>query len=144
MKATERIVCRGHKNITARHRTTFEVTREDHLTVQGDCIIGVGADRGAVDLGSEFRKVITSPGAILTTRLRCEIHELEIRSTGDPGISLTHPTDLVWRKSGFTCERTIGIRTGIAARDIPREFVESLANGAVLIVELIAECPDSG
>lgn len=144
MKATERIVCRGHKNITARHRTTFEVTCEDHLTLQGDCIIGVGADRSAADLGSEFRKVITSPCAVLTTRLRCEGHELEIRSTGDPGFSLSHPTDLVWRKSGFVCERTIGIRTDISAREIPRDFVESLVNGAVLIVELIAECPDPG
>ena len=143
MKAIERIVCKGHKNITARHRTTFEVTCEDHLTLHGDCIIGVGADRGAADLGSGFRKVITSPGAVLTTRLRCEGHELEIRSAGDPGLRLTHLTDLVWRKSSFVCARTIGIRTNTAACDIPRDFVESLANGAVLIVELIAECPDS-
>jgi hypothetical protein len=143
MKATERIVCRGHKNITAGHRTTFEVTCEDHLTLQGDCIIGVGADRSAADLDSRFRKVISSPCAVLTTRLRCEGHELEIRSAGDPGLSLTHPTDLVWRKSSFVCARTIGIRTDIAACDIPRGFVECLMNGAVLIVELIAECPDS-
>ncbi|MBP1929703.1 hypothetical protein J2741_002250 [Methanolinea mesophila] len=144
MKATERIVCKGHKNITAQHRTTFEVTCEDQLTLQGDCIIGVGADRSAADLGSEFRTVMTSPHSVLTTRLRCEGHELEIRSSGDPGLSLTHPTDLVWRKSEFVCARTIGIRTNAAARDLPRDFVESLANGAVLIVELIAECPDSG
>jgi hypothetical protein len=142
MKATERILCRGHKNITARHRSTFEVTREEHLSMKGDCIIGVGADKGAADLGSNFRKVITSPGAVLTTRLCCGEHEVGIRSVGGPALSLDHPTDLVWRKSGFVCGRTIGIGADFAARDIPREFVAALGNGAVLVVELIVECPD--
>ena len=143
MKATERILCRGHKNITARHRSTFEVTREESLSVQGDCIIGVGADKGAADLGSIFRQVLTSPGAVLTTRLCSGGHTVEIRSKGDPALSLDHPTDLVWRKSGFVCGRTIGIGADSAARDIPREIVTALLNGEVLVVELIVECPDS-
>jgi hypothetical protein len=124
MKATERILCRGHKNITARHRSTFEVTREEHLSMKGDCIIGVGA------------------GAVLTTRLCCGEHEVGIRSVGGPALSLDHPTDLVWRKSGFVCGRTIGIGADFAARDIPREFVAALGNGAVLVVELIVESPN--
>jgi hypothetical protein len=143
MKAMERIVCRGHRNITARHRTTFEVTREEHLSLQGDCIIGVGADKGPADLGNNFRKVLCAPGAVLTTRLHCRDYEVEVHSVGSPSLFLDHPTDFVWRTSGFVCGRTIGIRTDAAARDIPREIVDALANGAVLVVELIAECPDS-
>jgi len=143
MKATERILCKGHKNITAMHRSTFEVTREEHLSVQGDCIIGVGADKGAADLGGNFRKVLTCPGAVLTTRLCCGGHMVEIRSSGGPAFSLDHPTDLVWRRSGFVCGRTIGTGADFAARDIPRELVAVLGEGEVLVVELVVECPDS-
>jgi hypothetical protein len=143
MKATERIVCRGHRNITARHRTTFEVTREEHLSINGDCIIGVGADKGASDLSPRFREVLTTPGAILTTRLICGDILVEILSEGDPALLLEHPSDLVWRKSSFVCGRTIGIRADAAAVDIPRDLAAALAGGAGLVVELVAECPDA-
>ena len=36
--------CYGHENITARHKTTLEFTKDRDLSLKGDCIIGVKAD----------------------------------------------------------------------------------------------------
>jgi len=36
--------CFGHENIQATHKNTIEFTKEDSLTKNGDCIVGVKAD----------------------------------------------------------------------------------------------------
>ena len=36
--------CCGHENITCRHKTTLEFTKDSDLSIKGDCIIGVKAD----------------------------------------------------------------------------------------------------
>lgn len=143
MKAEETISCQGHANILALHPTTFEITTCGELTCAGDCVIGVWADKGAADLSGEFRSVLSSPGAILTTILSCGEIELGIRSAGGPNITLRHPHDLVWRRSTFTCDRTIGIGSDCTARTIDRKLVRLLKKGAEMEVRLIAETPDA-
>ena len=34
----------GHPNILGTHKTTFEFTKDNELTLNGDCIVGVKAD----------------------------------------------------------------------------------------------------
>ena len=36
--------CYGHENITSRHKTTLEFTKDKNLGLEGDCIIGIKAD----------------------------------------------------------------------------------------------------
>ncbi|HIP58595.1 MAG TPA: DUF371 domain-containing protein, partial [Archaeoglobus profundus] len=36
----EVITAWGHPNITAKHRTTLEITKDEELSIRGDCIIG--------------------------------------------------------------------------------------------------------
>jgi len=138
MKAEERITCRGHPLVRATHPTTFEVTTEGHLTCQGDCIIGVRADRGAGGLSQEFRRVLADDRAILVTRLTAGGHTVEIRGKGSSKITLTHPADLVWRKSSFVCPRTVAIHCDRTAAALPRELIQALREGAELEVELVA------
>lgn len=137
MAVRELIQCRGHALVSARHPTTFELTAEPHLSRAGDCIIGVGADKGAADLSGEFRAALQREGAVLVTTLRCDDLMVEVRSEGHPGLLLDHPTDLVWRRSDHVCGRTIGIRSDCVARTLPREFVERLQAGAALEAELV-------
>ncbi len=49
-------ICYGHKNITAKHKTTLEFTKERDLSLKGDCIVGVKADFDLLQL----RKFIKS------------------------------------------------------------------------------------
>ena len=137
MAVRELIRCRGHPLVSSRHPTTFELTKDEHLTAAGDCIIGVGADRGAADLSDEFRTALRQEGAVLVTTLRCGGLEVVVRSEGHPGLLLDHPTDLVWRRSEHVCGRTIGIRSDYVARTLPRELVERLRAGEPLEAELV-------
>lgn len=136
---TEIIRCHGHKNVLAHHKSTFEITKETDLSLKGDCIIGVCADRGAVDLSEEFKKALQNPKAELETKLLCGGKEYIIHSKGGEGLLLTHETDFVWRKSDFMCSRTIGIASDFAARDLPRELIADLQNGAEMTVILTVQ-----
>jgi hypothetical protein len=128
--------CRGHPNVTGRHPTTFEVTREEHLSNTGDCIIGIAADRGASALPSGFAELLARDEALLVTRLCCGDCCVIITSQGSPAMTLDHPTDLVWRRSDYVCGRTVGIRSDMTARDLPRQLIALLQGGAELVVEM--------
>ena len=142
MKATETVIAHGHPLVRGTHPTTFEVTTDEELTLYGNCIIAVGADKGAAALSPEFRDVISRDGSKLITRLVCRDLCIEVRSDGGKGITLEHPTDLVWRRSSFCCGRTIATGTDVVARTLPRELIGYLREGATIRVEMIAECPD--
>lgn len=130
------IRCRGHPNVTGRHPTTFEITREEHLSCQGDCIIGIAADTGASGLPSAFADALASDEAVLVTRLCCGECCVTITSQGSRDMTLDHPTDLVWRRSGYVCGRTVGIRSDATARELPRELIDLLQGGAEMVVEM--------
>jgi hypothetical protein len=138
MELTERIRCRGHPLIRATHPTTFEVTAEGHLTRQGDCIIGICADRGAMDLPEEFRRGLADDRAVLLTRLTAGGRTAEVRGRGSSRMTLSHPTDLVWRRSSYICPRTVAIRCDHVAVTLPRDLVRALREGAELEVEMVA------
>lgn len=142
MERTETIRCRGHPNVLSRHRTTFEITREVHLTCKGDCIIAVGADKGAADLSPGFRAALSRDDAVLVTRLTCGDISVVVTSQGSAGLVLDHPTDMVWRKSGYVCGRTIGIGTDRVARTLPGELIDCLRAGRELLVEMTVTCGD--
>ncbi len=141
MEARERIRCRGHPLVSGTHRTTFEITKEDHLTRAGDCIIGISADKGCIGLSTEFRNVLAQDGSRLLTRLTCGGITVEIHALGSAAMTLEHPTDLVWRRSGFVCGRTIGIHADFVAATLPRELVAALKQEKEMVVEMVAVSP---
>ncbi|MDO9540116.1 MAG: DUF371 domain-containing protein [Methanocalculus sp.] len=142
MEIREQILCRGHANVISCHPTTFEVTCEEELTLQGDCIIGVAADKGAADLSDAFCDLLADDSATLRTYLSAGGISCEIRSYGSSRMTFDHLTDLVWRRSDFVCGRTIGIRSDFVARTLPRELIRVLSGGAEMEVILIAEQPE--
>jgi hypothetical protein len=141
MEATEIIRCRGHPLVLGTHPTTFEVTREEHLTESGNCIIGIAADKGCAGLTPAFKAILAHDDAVLVTRLACNGIVAEIRSLGSTQLTLDHPTDVVWRKSPFVCGRTIGIRSDGVARTLPRELIANLVQGNEMVVTLTATRP---
>lgn len=136
LSACERLVCRGNENVLSRHKSTFEVTKEEHLTKAGDCIIAVCSDKGAADLSPEFKRVLANDGAELTTVLSIGGLTHTIHSFGSSEMTFTNATDLVWRRSGFVCPRTVGIFSDTTASMIPRGIVELLREGGVMTVTM--------
>ena len=141
MEAQEIIHCHGHPLVTGSHPTTFELTREDYLTKNGNCIIGIGADKGCNDLSSVFRDVLAHNDAVLITRIVCGGVTVAVKSRGSSLFTLNHPTDMVWRKSSYVCGRTIGIMSDHVAATLPKTLISNLVTGKDMIVTLTAMRP---
>ena len=60
----------------------------------------------------------------------------EITGFGHEDLELSHPTDIVIRKSDYTCSRTLMINADKAARDLDLDLVEDLKNGKTMEVTI--------
>ena len=118
----------GHKNILSLHQKTIEITKDDELTSNGDCIVGVSANISCVDLPEKMKKKIRNPKTKITFSIRAGNKKFTIQGNGSKKLSLKHTKDIVLRKSAFTCSRTIAINCDNASSDIPRDFVKILQN----------------
>jgi hypothetical protein len=122
----EVILARGHENISATHRSTIEITKEEHLTKSGDCIIAVSANKALSDFSAEFKKNLLTNQAGLTISVEAGGVTETLSAYGSSRLILTHPTDIVIRKSGYVCSRTLAIHADRSARDLPRDLVKRL------------------
>ncbi|MBN2251284.1 MAG: DUF371 domain-containing protein [Candidatus Altiarchaeota archaeon] len=138
---TEEIKAKGHKNVRARHKTTLEITRDDHLTLQGDCIIAVSADKGLPDFSEEFREALKNERTRLEIRIICEGMEEKITAYGHPALSFTNPHEMVVRKSGFICGRTLAIKADKSAAELDREIVNKLSRCCNVMILLKLSSP---
>ncbi|MGB9671607.1 MAG: DUF371 domain-containing protein [Candidatus Bathyarchaeales archaeon] len=128
MEVREVIFARGHENIQATHRTTLEITRESELSRRGDCIIAVSADKALKDLSLEFKKCLLNEKAEITILIEADKVAEVVRAFGSSKLILTHPTDIVVRRSDYICARTLAIKADKAAFDLSRRLVEKLSN----------------
>ena len=118
----------GHRNIQAVHPSTLMLTKEKHLSETGHCIIAVAADKAAADLGDEFKEKLKKPNAKLTVIIDIDGLIQQVNAWGSPKLVLTHPTDIVIRKSDYVSDRTLAICADKSSNDLAREFIEKLKN----------------
>ena len=116
----------GHKNIRSNHQRTIEITKESHLTTSGDCIVGVNAKSSCADLPSSLKDRLRDPNAKISISIVVCDHEFTVIGKGHPDLILSHAQDIVIRKSGFLCPRTLAIRCDKASDQIPREMIKLL------------------
>ena len=122
----ENIMALGHENIQAIHPSTLMFTKEKHLSKTGDCVVGVASDKAVADLNQKFKDALRKPNAKLTIIIEAGGLTEQINASGSPKLILTHPTDIVIRKSDYICNRTLAIRADKSANDLPRELAEKL------------------
>jgi len=140
MRLTDAFRARGHPNITASHRTTLMITRDPELTPRGDCIVAVAAEKGLRDLDPRMKEVMRSHDARIRLILEMGGAVFEVTGRGDPGLTLSHPADMVARKSGYICDRTLMVGADRAACDLDPSLVRLLQNrGQVVNITLIVE-----
>jgi hypothetical protein len=85
--------------------------------------------------------VLAHDDAVLVTRLSAGNTEVEVRSRGSAHLTLDHPSDMVWRRSTFTCGRTIGICSDRVAATLSRDLIVALRNGEEMTVILTVTRP---
>lgn len=134
----ERLYARGHSNIKASHRTTFEITKDDYVTPRGDCIIAVKASKAAAELCDELKKAIIS-GSYVTLILILHPYNLveTAQGVGASTLTLEDTRSIVVRKSSFVDRRTIAIKSDKAAADLDRNFVKHLKNSDSILEVLV-------
>ena len=94
----------GHENIRSNHQKTIEITKESHLTPQGDCIIGINATSSCADLPDELKHKLKNPTSKILFSIHVGEHEFTVQGKGHPDLILTHSEDIVIRKSDFIRE----------------------------------------
>ena len=116
----------GNENIRSNHQKTIEITKESHLTPQGDCIVGIDATSGCADLPQELKEKLKAPNAKVSFLIQVGRHEFVFEGRGHPELILSHLDDIVIRKSDFICPRTLAIKCDLASDSLPREMVSLL------------------
>ncbi len=131
---------RGHPSVLSTHPTTLEITRDTGLSKNGDCIIAVGCSVGLIDLPKPMKNALATRACRARLTLTVDGDQFAVEGRGAQGLTLSHPTDIVVRKSGFISDRTLMVHANQAAADIPRSFVELLQDPSrKVVVELAAE-----
>ncbi len=139
-RVSETFEAHGHAMITATHATSFEITKEKHLTARGDCIVAVGSSKGAADLSREFRRIARNDSAKITVILSAGGMKQQAHGKGSHRLRFDHLTDLVARKSTYTCGRTLMISSDVTARDLSRRFAHLIRDpNCRITVQLMAE-----
>lgn len=118
----------GHENIRSLHPKTIEITTESHLTVNGDCIIGVGASSGCRDLPEKMKMLLQNSKSCVDCTILVKDFTFKVKGHGSEKLTLTNPHDIVIRKSAFTCPRTMATNCDAASDAIPRQMIKALQN----------------
>jgi len=129
--------CYGHENVTSKHKTTLEFTKDKDLSLQGDCIIGVKADfslkelkkfiknkenealKKTIDKLKTIRKnSMKKPLIKIPIKIIIKINGYEEEINGYLNLSFNDSKEIVIRKSEFVSSRTLVISADKAACDI--------------------------
>jgi len=124
----DEVLFHGHPNVRSLHSRTLEITTEENLTLRGDCIIGVRANKACRDIGDSIRNRLSKDDSVVILQVCVGSEECTIKGKGEPTLTLQHSHDIVVRKSRFTCPRTLSVSCDKASIDIPRNMVEMLQN----------------
>jgi hypothetical protein len=133
----EVILARGHRNILATHQTTLEITKETCLSKRGNCVIAVSADKALTDLDADFKQNLRREEARLTVTIKAGGIAEKLYAHGSSRLLLTHPADMILRKSSYISNRTLAIQADKASIDLSRKIAEKLRDPAEqVIIEL--------
>ncbi|MBS3176404.1 DUF371 domain-containing protein [Candidatus Woesearchaeota archaeon] len=114
-----KFTCSGHPNILGKHRNTIEFTKDPKVSLQGDCIVGVGCD-------FEFRnmkEMIEKNDEIIVDVI---VGNQKFSFSSKINKTFTDDHEMVFRRGEFASSRTLGVRTDKAAMDIPRSMMEKM------------------
>ncbi len=136
--AIEVVRFKGHKNVRATHRSTLEITKEPYLTIRGDCIVGVLADKALKDFSECFKEFARNNETIIIIALIVDGAVDFIKGKGGEHLSYSDDRKIIVRKSAYQSSNTAMINADKAAADIKREIVDMLRDESSGIAIFIA------
>ncbi len=130
--AVELVRSQGHVNVTASHRSTIEITRDDYLTPLGDCIVGVKADKAPRDFSERFKQLAKDDNSIILVIFLTENNMDVVLGRGSKDLLFTNDRKMIIRKSSYVDDATVVVNASKAAIELSRKLVEDLVNGSFL------------
>lgn len=124
----EEITFQGHKNILSLHSRTIEITKDSVLTKNGDCIVGVSANKACDDLDPALKQRLRTSDTVVKIGIIVEPYEFNILGLGNNHLQVTHRHDIVLRKSNYVDSRTLIVSCDKSAIDIPRYLIKALSD----------------
>jgi len=124
----------GHKNISAKHKTTLEITRSSRLSRNGDCIIGVSSnfDPGKIKRQLQYPKL----------QLKLQANNLEEIITFKPNKSFFDTEELVIRLGHFTSPRTLGTDANKSSKYLSLKFKKLLKDETQKVIATLTPDPN--
>jgi len=127
----------GHENIRARHRSTFEITKDPYVSPKGDCILAVKSEYAVANLPHEFKSLLRNSDTIVVIRLKSDDIVDTVYAYGSEDLLLDSRSSIVVRESKYIDSRTLAIKADKAAIDIDRRLINRLKNSSsILNVEI--------
>ena len=128
MKMIYKFKAYGHPNILGTHKATLEFTKDDALSLKGDCIVGVKADFKLNKLkefikASSNKKVTITIQAISKDKKHQKIKE---EVSAELNANFNDSKEFVIRKTNFVSERTFAISSNKAALGLNRDLIQFL------------------
>jgi hypothetical protein len=130
---------RGHPRITALHRSTFEVTCDAEISEAADCIIAVGADKGAASLSDEYKMEAARDDTFITCTIASGGFRDMVTGWGSKDMAFTAGDSMVFRVSNYVCGRTVMIYADKPAARLDRNLIKALRAENKAIIELTVE-----
>jgi hypothetical protein len=122
----EEVTFYGHSNIKSLHPKSIELTKDQHLTPRGDCIIGVKANKACADLEESVKRRLKSNTSVIRMELIVGDESFLITGRGDERLTVLNPHDIVIRTTNYVCPRTMSVLCDKGSSDIPRNIVKTL------------------
>lgn len=98
------------------------------MTLNGDCIIAVRADKAPSDFAPDFKRILQDEGAKFMMMIEADDRRDVVSAWGSSSLSMESLRDFVVRKSEYVSRRTLAIKADKAAIDLSRELVSKLRN----------------
>jgi uncharacterized protein len=119
----EEIAFYGHKNILSLHRKSLEITKDANLTLNGDCIIGVSANKACHQLDEKVKEKIRNDQTKIRIEIIVDEHIFCLDCRGNRNLLVSDQNDIVIRKSRFIDARTLAISSSKSAYDMPSSMI---------------------
>ena len=126
--------CYGHENITAKHKTTLEFTKDKDVSLMGDCMVGVRSDFNLMEIKKFIENKANNKENQLKNkkikiRIAMIIGNIEEEVNGYLNPDFNDPNEMVIRKSDFASGRTLVIGADKGACGLSRNLIEMLKEG---------------
>ena len=127
----------GHPNILGMHKTTLEFTKDNELSLNGDCIVGVNADFELKEI-KNFIENSNNKKILITIKTISKNKKIKDMILAELNLNFSDEKELVIRKTDFVSERTFATKANKAAFDLGRDligFLKEKKNKVSIIIE---------